>query len=594
MAEAEQTQGKGLTWSRSLETIIGESVPVYLAKYVLPTAAMGVLAALLLQILMADLLGNLAPATLVIPVALTAIVLLYPKMLADRRRIDIEQNMHLFITHLGAMSITGIPRVDVLEAVAREEEYGAISDEVRKIVELVKTWNLALDEAAKFQAERTPSPLFADFLERLAYNIGAGQELEEFLTEEQDVVMSQYATMYKGAMEDVELLQDLFLSMVLSVAFVVVFAIIIPVLTGNNPVLLLFGSIVLYGFIELGFLYTAYIKVPEDPIWWNPDREVEYESIVERLTAGLGFAAIGGTSTKLERRVRKALTISIASASLLTLLSGAIYTGVIALPLEVPLPVYFAIPITPLAYPGLVIRQEEQRIKKRDQAFPSFIRSLGASEHVKQSTTTKVLESLRHKDFGALTPQVRNLYKRLNMRIDQDLAWRHFALESHSFLIQKFSEMYNRGRTKGGNTQRLGNLIADNLGEILELRQKRHQTSVTLIGVLYGMTASMTFAYFVGVEVVKLMLNIMNELDLSGLGQIGQLLHTEGYDIPEVSYLILLFVLLNAVLSSVMIRIVDGGHQINSYPHLVGLTWTGSLIAVVTEGFVSSFIQLGV
>lgn len=593
MVDAETKKG-GITWKKATETLVGESVPAYLGKYVAPTAAMGLVIAIVGQLLLADLLGNLYPVLYTIPLFLTAVVLLYPKMLSDRRRIEINENMHLFITHLGVMSITGISRVDVFDALAREDQYGALSDEMRKIVELVRDWNLSLDEAARFQAERTSSPILADFLERLAYNIGAGQDMENFLMDEQEVVMSQYTTMYHGAMEDVELLQDLFLSMVLSVAFVVVFSIIIPILTGNNPILLLFGSVALYGFVELGFLYAAYVKVPNDPIWWEPDRDVEEGlPLTDRLLALITFdtrTAVGTLNTK----ITAGLAISLIGGIVLTVVSGMMYAGTFPLkpPIEIPLSVYFALPITPLAYPGLLVRKEEQKIKKRDAAFPSFIRSLGTSEHVKQSTSTKVLETLQHKDFGALTPLLRNLYKRLNMRIDQDLAWRHFAVESHSFLIQKFSEMYYRGRLKGGNTAKLGQLIGGNMGEILELRQKRNQTSVTLIGVIYGMTASMTFAYFVGVEVVKLMLGIMNEIDLSDLRGMGNLIHTESYSIPEVSFVILVFILINAVLSSVMIRIVDGGHQINAYPHLVGLTWTGALIAIVTENFVSKFISL--
>ncbi|MDY7082484.1 MAG: flagellar assembly protein FlaJ, partial [Halobacteria archaeon] len=154
------------------------------------------------------------------------------------------------------------------------------------------------------------------------------------------------------------------------------------------------------------------------------------------------------------------MLIGILGVAVASLIPVGDYLGFLSFGL--PLPLQFAIPITPLIYPGYIIRKEEKRIKKRDRSFPSFIRSLGSSEEVKKTTTTNVLETLSHKDFGAITPQIRNLYKRLNMRVSQEGAWEHFATESHSYLIQKFSEMYERARFMGGDTSKLSVVISKN------------------------------------------------------------------------------------------------------------------------------------
>ncbi len=560
---------KGFGWKRSIEVVVGESVVGYLLKYVLPILVMGFAASFALYFLLQSLLGPLTFLVFLFPPFFVFVVVFYPKAASDRRRVKIEEVLHLFITSMTAMSTTSISRIDVFESIAERTELGAVAEEMGKIVELVRTWNMSLDEAARFQSKRTPSPLLADFLERIAYNLGAGQSLETFLRNEQKTVMSEFEAMYRGSLDDLEVFQDLFLSMTLSVSFVVVLATIIPILTGINPNYLLIGAVMMYIFVETGFLYATSVKLPHDPVWLS-------------------------SKTTFDKKVLSSIIIAAIGVVVLSLISLGDYFGFspIQLPFNLPMAFYFAIPVTPLAYPGIIMRLEERKIKKRDKSFPSFIRSLGAAEAAKQSTSKDVLESLKEKDFGTLTEQIKNLYKRLNTRINKKLAWKGFARETRSYLVQKFSDLYYRGRDKGGDPEVLGNIIGDNFKVLLELRQKRKQVTLTFIGVIYGITGAATFAFFVGIEVVKLMMNIVDQTAISGTAGVGQLIHTKIYSIPEVTSIILLFVIANAAIASMMIKVVDGGHQINAYPHLVGLVWTGSIVSVLTQKFVSTFITV--
>jgi hypothetical protein len=53
----------------------------------------------------------------------------------------------------------------------------------------------------------------------------------------------------------------------------------------------------------------------------------------------------------------------------------------------------------------------------------------------------------------------------------------------------------------GGSPRRLGELISRHMNEVNQLRERRRQATVTLIGLLYGITAA-AFAFFIGLEVV--------------------------------------------------------------------------------------------
>ncbi|PSQ47674.1 flagellar assembly protein FlaJ [Halobacteriales archaeon SW_6_65_15] len=515
------------------------------------------------------------PLLIALPIPLLGLLalvvaIIYPKILQDQKRKEIEDRLHLFITHMTILSTANIDRVEVFRTLGEEEEYGALAEEMRRIVQLVDTWNQSLDDALRIRADKSPSKPFADFLDRLAYTINAGQEIQDFLLSEQDVVIQNYVTIYEGSLENLEVMKDLYLSMVLSVTFALVFATVLPILTGSNPTMTVSAVVVMFAFVQTGFLVMIRSSAPYDPVWYHPD----------------GFTTDSEWRIRIAVAVGMVLTVLAMAGCLLVLLGE---TGID--PDSIPLPFYAAIPTTPLLIPGLAARKEEEQIKDRDEEFTSFIRALGATESAKQSTTTKVLESLRGKDFGALTENVDDLYKRLNMRIEPTLAWRHFTADSRSYLIQKFSEMFLVGRQMGGDPKKLGELISGNMNEVLQLRERRAQSTVTLIGVLYGITASSTFAFFIGLEIVEVLASMSVGLNTAQF-DFGQIIHTDVYDIQTIEYLLLIIILLNAVLSSLMIRIADGGHKVNAYMHFVLLTWSSSVIAVFTRVVVGSFLNV--
>ncbi|MFB6073224.1 MAG: archaellar assembly protein FlaJ [Halobacterium sp.] len=515
------------------------------------------------------------PPMLTFPVPMLGLLVLvyavmYPKVQQDQRRTRMENRFHLFVTHMTVLSTTNIDRVEVFRRIGAEDEYGPLAEEARRIVQLIDAWNQSLDDACRMRAEKVPSDLVADFLDRLAYTINSGESLESYLTSEQDAIIRNYSTAYEGQLENLQVMKDLYLSMVLSVTFALVFATVLPILSGTNPTMTVSSVVVLYSFIQIGFLYAIYTLSPNDPLWFFPEDRTTRTEWKLRVASGVGFGL----------------------ALVLVAVEGAVFYGWAGVdPNSIPLPMYAAVPTTPLLIPGLVARAEEERVKDRDDAFTNFIRALGSSETARQTTTTRVLKSLRDKNFGALTGLVDDLYKRLNLRVDASKAWRHFTADAHSYLIQKFSEMYLVGRQMGGEPQHLGELISGNMSEVLQLRQRRQQSAATLVGVMYGITAASTFAFFIGLGIVSVISGLGLDFSNSAFN-VGTLINTQVYDIQLIEYLLVVTVLVNAVLSSLMIRVVDGGHKVNAYLHFVVLTWASAIIGSMTLELVSSLLSV--
>jgi flagellar protein FlaJ len=497
------------------------------------------------------------------------VAVFYPKVVQDRRSKEIRERFHLFLTHITVLSMTNIERVEIFRTLAEVDEYGALADEMGHVVALVDTWNQSLDDACRMRSKRVDSDLLADFLERLAYAVGAGQNISDFLVDEQDSILQQFVIRYESDLAKLDVLKELYLSMMLSTTFILVFATVLPLLLGVSPLLLVGGVVVMFVIVQGGFLFVIHTISPWDPVWFHSEAYATPASNVRNsLLAGIG------------------LTLGAATVAL------GVAVGVVPLPADaVPTPIVMSGILSPLLIPGILMRREEQRVKDRDRGFPSFIRALGSVESVKQTSTVNVLSTLRNKDFGALTRNVDNLYRRLNLRISTTRSWRLFAAETGSYLIQKFGDMYVVGRRMGGDPKVLGQVISKNFGEVLRVREQRTQATSTFIGVMYGITAASVFSAFIGLAIAEQMLAITESID-SNNELMSLLFSPEVYDVATIEVLLLVVVLVNALLSSLMIRLIDRGHMINAYVHFVALTWIGSVVAVVTQVVAGQLINM--
>ncbi|MFC6863602.1 archaellar assembly protein FlaJ [Halomicroarcula sp. GCM10025817] len=582
MAQGEAENGLDLTISETVEGLAESyrqmTIPIerYLLFILGPSVAFFLLSAV--AALALDLpLAIKAPIPLLGFLAMVSAIF-YPKILLSQRKRELNNRFHLLITHMTVLATTKIDRMEVFRTLAREDEYGELALEMHRIVQLVDTWNQSLDDACRRRAKEVPSDAFSDFLDRLAYTLGAGQSLEDYLLSEQDQIIQHYSTVYESSLDSLEVMKDLYLSMILSMTFALVFAVVLPVLTGTNPTMTVSAVIVMFIFVQSGFFLAIRSMAPYDPVWYHPE---EYPSPVEERLDRSMYVGVG----------LSVLLVVFVLGSLLGV-TPITLNDVLFMLDSVPLPFYAVVPITPMLYPGIVFRQEEQRIKGRDNEFPSFIRALGATEGAKQSTTGMVLRTLRKKDFGPLTENINNLYKRLNMRIEPSAAWRYFTADCRSYLIQTFSEMYLIGREMGGSPKQLGELIAANMNEVLQLRQQRKQATTTLVGLLYGITAASTFAFFIGLQVVNILAQMSLDLNAGSRLDVNSLINTGVYNIPLIEFLLIIIIMFSAMLSALMVRTVDGGHKANTYMHFVILSWIGALTGTFTKWLVTQFLQI--
>ncbi len=480
----------------------------------------------------------------------------YPYARVSGKKVKINSRIPYFATYFAVLSTSDVGRSDLVWNLSTEKILEPIASDMKKVYYLVAKLHRGMPEALRFLAKRTPSKVFSDFLERLAYSLDSGVELKDYLLQEQKTVMDDYETFYEGALYDLDVFKEIYSSLIISVVFMVTFIIIGPIITGQDIVSMSVFMFILVLATEIGILVVIKYRMPEDRIWSE-----------NAMTS--------------ERRMRliKAVIISIVGI----IISAVLYLLIIRPRFNLPLLVGIAFVITPLIYLGKVIEKEEHSIMIKDENFPAFIRSLSSSLAASGASLHLVLKYLSSHDFGTLTDDIRNLYRRVAMRIDDSKSWNYFASDTGSWLIGIFSEIFKKSIKLGAEPDYVGMVISRNFERLVRLRRKRQQNVASFRGVIYGITGAFAFSVAAAFQVAVYMNHLFSNIPITGdfLKNIIFVPSSSGLELT--SYILTAILLLHAFLSSFSIKLADGGHLGISIYHFVVLTWIAAIALYIGQ-----------
>lgn len=533
---------------------LGISQKKYFKNYVIPVVILSMLFPFLMIFLVPSIIADyMVVLVFVVPIVLLSFVALYPLSNIDKQKKDINNNIHYYITHMGVLATSQMTRVSLLHRLSQNEAYGYLAKESGRIYALIYYWHMSFPAACRFIAKRTPSVLFSDFLDRMAHSVQAGQDFENFIISEQSVVMNDFMTMYKDSLNSIDMVKEMFISMSMSLIFIVAFAIIMPIITGMDAVFLLGGAIFIFLATELIILMFAKSKVPTDRIWHT----LEIETVADR-------------------RIKWSMPVS--------LMACIITTGVVVAFSKLPITLMFAVSLTPLLFTGLIAQHEENKIKRFDNNFGAFIRSLGGAAGSRSGLILESLKELVSHDFGPLSENIRNLYKRLKTRLNAMRSWEHFAAGTGSNLIERFATMFVEGTNVGGKPAIIGDIISRNFMDIQSMRKLRYSSASSLVGVLYGLTAGIAATMFLAVSIISMLAKLFSNVMMPDMDvgiSVSAITHT---NIGLLSGMLMFMMVCHSLISSMLIRVVDGGHHFNTYTHFVGLVWVSAISAELTMG----------
>lgn len=496
-----------------------------------------------------------------------AIILFYiflnPIIQRDQKKSDINSNIPFFVTALTTLSVSDSNRIEILDILSKKEKLGMLREDLAKIVNLVRNWKRGLSEAAMFLAQKSPSEVFADFLARFAHALDSGQDFYEFVKTESDTVMSNFETAYMSALYTFDLYKDMYVSLLLAFAFLIAFIMIMPVLVPMNMTVVLALSLLLVGLGESMLVYGIKVVLPNDPIWHDTGIKTDFQESIRQ----------------------KFMIAAIIAMCLLTILvvTGYVYK----------IPFYFAVSaiVTPFAWPSILGSRAEASVAKKDEMFGSFIRALSGSAAARGNIIIDALKAIVLHDFGTLTRDIGNLYKRLTYRINSVQAWKSFSADTGSHLIEVFSESFVESIELGANSAEAGDVIAKNFDKVIRMRKRRHSAVSSYVGVLYGITGGLAFSLAISFGVLEIINKIFSTFSTSTITNLGIFLGQPSAEIFVVELFIMAILFVHSAIGGMALKVADGGKMAHGLHHVVIMMWIVSFVVYGTLMITNSLLN---
>ena len=473
----------------------------FLVLFVLPSALAGFLsAALMIWITGGFSEGGLFAGftgvflLLILPLLTGAAAIYFPILEVNRSALKIEKEMHMFITRMGILSLGEVGANTIFDILRQMKDYGELAQEVKRIETLVDKWHTSLPEAARIVAQQSPSPLWSDFLDRMAFSIEAGQPIDAFMRAEQDTVAEQYNTIYDTRLESVDTLKEIYVSLVSAGLFGLVVAGIHLILfeigngSSDTPIeiatrlrwLLLAGF--LFIVIQIGALFAFRATIPDDQTFARDLFETPFRILFRQSWMGAGIVSF----------LLLIVTITVVIMYWEGLTVSWDKYGLILL----------AIPLTPLLVPSTLVQREEKKVLRRDEAYPDFIRALGGTAQARSAEPSTTIKALRGIDFGMLDASIDRLEKRLSTRIDSERAWDYFAADTNSAVISRYNRIYIEGSQSSGEPAETADMVSRSISNLLSLRRRRSLSASTMWGVALGLLISSVVSLNVTISIV--------------------------------------------------------------------------------------------
>jgi flagellar protein FlaJ len=262
---------------------------------------------------------------------------------------------------------------------------------------------------------------------------------------------------------------------------------------------------------------------------------------------------------------------------------------------NIPYEILFSLSITPLIVPGLKTFFAEKQLSRKERNFLSFLPSLGSISTMRGGKINESVYYLSQKDYGILTKHIKDLYKRLRTRINDDHSWEWFGVDTGSNHIQRSSEMFRQATAASANPRKASRMISENIRKIRDLRVKKLSVVNTSAALFAGITFGIAFSAYTSLVIAR----HLNSILLEGMAgdpfaetsiEIGSILTAMEPQLFTNTFLVVFIVLvIHSFMMALTIRTLRGSHRLITMLYFVPLVWivavTASLISTVLGGY---------
>jgi len=465
-----------------------------------------------------------------------------------------DEKFLYFVTCLYSLSTGEIESVDLVKT-AQHTGYGKYTEAFRDAYRLGIGWTFGLATALEMVAIKVSSDKtnqLKQLLVKYAQVVRLGDVLKIFFKAELKSTMLNFAIVYERKLETQKLFLEMFYTLMSTASFMIAANSIMTMLTGAQSAELILVYSLIGVTSSMGtFVFIMYMLFPRDKLAYSSE------------TADLKF------------RIKVYISVGAGVGIAMALLMSGV----------VPLTLVVGISLAPLFYPGLVARKMEKNIKYANEWYPPFIRHFGEILATVGSMG-QALDSVLRSDFGPLQKHVISLKNRVKNKVDQRMGFDLFSKDTGSEIIANGNQVISTSIDKGGDMNDAADQVATITIKLNELRSKREQTAKTFESIIIVLHV-LTLAVF----------GIMNKLTSIFFELIGTIDATQSafalspIDPVFMNQMLPVLILITTVLSSMALKVAQGGLYKTVFFHIALLGVLGSITAFAMNEMLASFLE---
>ncbi len=179
----------------------------------------------------------------------------------------INQELPFVVIHMSAIAGSGIEPTKIFKIMIKGEEYPAIKQEIRKLLNEINIYGFDLVSALRNSARITSSPKLAELFNGFATTITSGGDLKDFLEKRSEGLVFDYRLEREKYTKIAETFMDIYISVVIAAPMMMTMMLVLISLIGADFSIGLEALSILMvsavGVINVIFLVFLHLRQPE-------------------------------------------------------------------------------------------------------------------------------------------------------------------------------------------------------------------------------------------------------------------------------------------------------------------------------------------
>jgi flagellar protein FlaJ len=464
---------------------------------------------------------------------------------------------------MSAMASAGISRSKTFEIAAQAKSPVAVYFEA--VNTLVTEFRYDYPEACRMVGVKAKSENIRSFLLRMSDALRSGEPLNEFLVREAEAQGDEYRNEYERKLENLKQWTNAFSSITISVGLIIIIQMITSMIYSTSVTMI--GMLVMAGSLMAGFgVWIIYRSAPRESYNMPPSTGAPEQRRALRLFKIIIPTTIFGFAVLMIITGNLGVALLIAAACMLPV--------------------------------GIASLLSDRAITRKDVEFSTLLRSMGGMATSSGTTLKQALTKIDLSSFPALATDVDRLSTRLMARVEPDVCWRQFGIESGSRLINEAVSIFYGAVKIGGDPERVGYVCSLFVAKATQLRAKRRLISGTfsaLATVMQAMVAVlMVFVLSIVNSFAALVVKLApTQAQTAATGNINMSLGLAEFSASDLALLgtiTAMMVVAVSIASSSAIIFCDGGLKLKVFLYLAITIFIAGLSFLIVPPLVAGIL----